>query len=181
MVKFWEKLGIGLKKSSDLLSAGLADIFTKKKLDQDTLNELEDLLISSDFGISTSTTLIAELAAKKMLNNQIAKCTTSGVITGLGGVLTLPVTIPANVSSILYMYIRMIACTATLAGNDLTTDKTRALVYACLAGVSAESLQKRATKAGDVPRIITSDFKGAIDHGTDSRCGRDLRQNDKRA
>ena len=66
MVKFWEKLGIGLKKSSDLLSAGLADIFTKKKLDQDTLNELEDLLISSDFGISTSATLIAELAAQKL-------------------------------------------------------------------------------------------------------------------
>ena len=55
----------------------------------------------------------------------------------------------------------------------------------CRTGIDLNSMgvsdRKRATKAGDVPRIITSDFKGAIDHGTDSRRDRDLRQNDERA
>ena len=55
----------------------------------------------------------------------------------------------------------------------------------CRTGIDLKSIgasdRKRATKAGDVPRIITSDFKGAIDHGTDSRRDRDLRQNDERA
>ena len=55
----------------------------------------------------------------------------------------------------------------------------------CRTGIDLKSMgasdRKRATKAGDVPRIITSDFKGAIDHGTDSRRDRDLRQNDERA
>ena len=53
-----------------------------------------------------------ETAAKSMINNQIAKCTTSGFLTGFGGTITLPVTIPANVGSVLYVQIRMIACTA---------------------------------------------------------------------
>ena len=42
-----------------------------------------------------------EAAAKKFINYQIAKCTTSGFLTGLGGLITLPVAIPANISSTL--------------------------------------------------------------------------------
>ena len=37
-----------------------------------------------------------EKACRDMLKNQIAKCTTSGVVTGLGGFITMPVAIPAN-------------------------------------------------------------------------------------
>ena len=87
-----------------------------------------------------------EKAVRIMLNNQIAKCTASGVITGIGGILTLPVSVPANVASIIYMQIRMIACTAFMAGNDLSNDITRALVYACLAGVSTENMTGRVTE-----------------------------------
>ena len=48
-----------------------------------------------------------DTAAKKFINYQIAKCTTSGFLAGLGGIITLPVTIPANVSSVLYVQMRM--------------------------------------------------------------------------
>ena len=48
-------------------------------------------------------------------------------------------------------------------------------------GPMGESIRKRATKSVDVPRIITSDFKEANDHGTDSSRDRDLRENDERA
>ena len=55
----------------------------------------------------------------------------------------------------------------------------------CRTGIDLESMgvsdRKRAMRAGDVPRIISSDFKEANDHGTDSRRDRDLRQNDERA
>ena len=60
----------------------------------------------------------AEKATKAMIKNQIIKCTTSGVVTGFGGIITLPVTIPANVGSVLYVQMRMIACTAYLAGFE---------------------------------------------------------------
>lgn len=86
-----------------------------------------------------------EEAAKAMIQNQIIKCTTSGFITGFGGVITMPFTLPANVGSVLYVQIRMIACTAYLAGFDLNCDQTQTFVYACLAGVSLNALVKQAS------------------------------------
>lgn len=83
------------------------------------------------------------IAANKMINNQIIKCSTSGFITGFGGLITLPITIPANISSVLYVQMRMIACTAYMAGFDLKSDQVQTLVYACLAGVSVTEVIKQ--------------------------------------
>lgn len=79
-----------------------------------------------------------------MLRNQIAKCTTSGFLAGFGGVLTLPATIPANLASVLYVQMRMITCTAYMAGYELNSDQTQVFVYACLAGVAVNNLLKQA-------------------------------------
>ena len=84
-----------------------------------------------------------EKAAKAMLNMQIAKCTTSGFLTGFGGLITMPITVPANISSVLFVQMRMIACTAYMAGYDLNDDQVQTFVYACLAGVSVNQLVKK--------------------------------------
>lgn len=83
-------------------------------------------------------------ACKAMINNQIIKCTTSGFITGFGGVVTMPVALPANIGSVLYVQMRMIACTAYMAGYELDSDQTQTFVYACLAGVAVNELIKQA-------------------------------------
>ena len=83
-------------------------------------------------------------AAKAMIKNQVVNCTTSGFLTGFGGIITLPVTIPANVGSVLYVQMRMIACIAYLAGYDLKSDQVQTLVYACLAGVAVTDVIKQA-------------------------------------
>lgn len=98
------------------------------------IEELAEDYLSKDNDIDT--------AIKKMQNNQIKKCTTSGVINGFGGLITLPVTIPANVGSVLYVQMRMIACTAYMKGYDLKSDQVQTLVYACLAGVSINEVVK---------------------------------------
>lgn len=85
-----------------------------------------------------------EDAAKDMINKQVIKCTTSGFITNLGGVITLPVAIPANVGSVMYVQMRMIACAAYMVGYDVHTDQVQTLVYACLAGVSVMEVAKKA-------------------------------------
>lgn len=85
-----------------------------------------------------------EKACKAMLRNQIVKCTTSGFLTGFGGVITMPVTLPANVGSVMYVQMRMIACTAYMAGFELDSDQTQTFVYACLAGVAVGELIKQA-------------------------------------
>ena len=85
-----------------------------------------------------------EDACKAMLRNQIVKCTTSGVVTGFGGFITMPVTIPANVGSVIYVQMRMIACAAYMADYELNSDQIQTFVYACLAGVSVSGLLKQA-------------------------------------
>lgn len=82
-------------------------------------------------------------AAKSFINYQIAKCTTSGFITSFGGIITLPVTIPANIGSVLYVQMRMIACLAHMGGYDTNSDQVQTLVYACLAGISLDQVMKQ--------------------------------------
>ena len=64
-MSFWQKLGLGLKKSSDKIGVGLSDIFNKRKLDAVTLEELEDLLLSSDMGVKASAKLLQDFASQK--------------------------------------------------------------------------------------------------------------------
>ncbi len=85
-----------------------------------------------------------EEACKAMIKNQIVKCTTSGFVTGFGGIITMPVSLPANIGSVLYVQMRMIACTAYMAGFELNSDQTQTFVYACLAGVAVNELIKQA-------------------------------------
>ncbi len=64
--KSWlERLTSGLKRSSDNLTSNIGAIFTKKKLDQETLDELEDILIQADLGIDVATSIIDKLAQEK--------------------------------------------------------------------------------------------------------------------
>ena len=83
-------------------------------------------------------------AANSFVDYQVAKCTTSGFLTGIGGLITLPVAIPANISSVLYVQMRMIACLAYMGGYDVGSDQVQTLVYACLAGVAVNQLLKQA-------------------------------------
>ena len=82
-------------------------------------------------------------AAKEMHRYQVAKCTTSGFISGFGGLITLPVTVPANIGSVVYVQMRMIACTAYMAGYDIHDDQVQTLIYACLAGVAVGNVFKK--------------------------------------
>lgn len=84
-----------------------------------------------------------EEACKSMMQHQVIKCTTSGAVAGLGGFLTLPVALPANIANVLYVQMRMIACTAYMAGYELNSDQTQTFVYACLAGVAVNQIVKK--------------------------------------
>lgn len=56
------RLKDGLSKSSSKLTEGITGIFTKRKLDDDALEELEELLITADLGPATAAKMTAELA-----------------------------------------------------------------------------------------------------------------------
>ena len=119
----------------------------------DVLNKLYAKSLDGIPKISKPVTILADdylrrhtstdKAAKALIRNQIIKCTTSGFITGFGGIVTLPVTIPADISSVLYVQMRMIAALAYMGGYELDSDQTQTLVYACLAGVSVNGFIRR--------------------------------------
>ena len=73
---------------------------------------------------------------------QNTKAGTSGFLTGLGGIITLPVAIPANVASVMYVQIRMIAAIAHMGGYNLNDDRVKSLVFLCLTGNAAKDILK---------------------------------------
>ena len=83
-------------------------------------------------------------AIDKFIKWQQAKCATSGFLTGLGGIITLPVSIPANISSVIYVQTRMVAAIAHMRGFDLKDDQVRTLVYVALTGQAAADILKQA-------------------------------------
>lgn len=85
-----------------------------------------------------------EKAIDKMVSNQRLKCTATGFVTGLGGLVTLPITIPADLASSLYIEIRMIAAVAAIRGYDINSDEVKTLVYLCIVGNSVGDVLKQA-------------------------------------
>ncbi|MDX7953317.1 signal recognition particle-docking protein FtsY [Lichenihabitans sp. Uapishka_5] len=51
---WWSRLRKGLSRSSNQLGQGLTGIFTKRRLELSTVEDLEDLLIQADLGVATA-------------------------------------------------------------------------------------------------------------------------------
>lgn len=51
---WWRRLTEGLSRTSSALTTGITDLFTKRKLDAGTLEDLEDILIQADLGLATA-------------------------------------------------------------------------------------------------------------------------------
>jgi len=83
--------------------------------------------------------------ANSLIRWQNAKAGASGFLTGIGGLMTLPVAIPANLASVLYIQIRMIAAIAHMGGHNLRDEKVKTLVYICLVGNFAKDLIQEAS------------------------------------
>ncbi len=62
MASWWERLRGGLKRSSQSLTDNVTAIFTKRRLDDETLEELEEALIQADLGVVTAGKLCQRLA-----------------------------------------------------------------------------------------------------------------------
>jgi fused signal recognition particle receptor len=59
---WFQRLRQGLAKTSTELAQNIAGIFTKRRLDAETIQELEDLLIQADLGVETAARITAALA-----------------------------------------------------------------------------------------------------------------------
>jgi fused signal recognition particle receptor len=62
---WFQRLRQGLSRSSRELSGSISGIFTKRKLDDDTLEELEDVLLRADLGMETALRVTDSLASSR--------------------------------------------------------------------------------------------------------------------
>ncbi len=98
--------------------------------------------------LSQSRTLDQQV--NSLIKWQVAKAATSGFVTGLGGVMVMPLTVPANIASVIYVQIRMITAIAYMGGHDIKDDRVKSLVYICMVGNGAKELLKDVSiKAGE--------------------------------
>ncbi|MGB6119935.1 MAG: signal recognition particle-docking protein FtsY [Mesorhizobium sp.] len=65
-LSWFQRMRDGLSRSTRELSSNITGIFTKRKLDEDTLQDLEDVLIRADLGVETALRVTDTLAATRM-------------------------------------------------------------------------------------------------------------------
>jgi uncharacterized protein (DUF697 family) len=85
-----------------------------------------------------------DAAVKALVARHAGMAGAAGFITGCGGFVSLPAALPANLASVLYLQVRLVAAIAHLRGHDINSAEVRALVLACLAGSRAADTLKDA-------------------------------------
>ena len=72
------RLRQGLSRSSSRLTTGITDLFTKRRLDDAAIEELEELLITADLGVTTAAKLAADFARtrfdKEVSPEEVPQC-----------------------------------------------------------------------------------------------------------
>ena len=81
---------------------------------------------------------------KSLINWETAKNFTSGFLTGLGGLLTLPVSVPAAIGASWVLQARMSGAIACIYGHNINEDRVRTLVLLSLLGDAAKEPLKQA-------------------------------------
>ena len=74
----------------------------------------------------------------------VAKSACSGFVSSVGGIITLPVTVPAGLTASLYIQLRMIAKIAYICGYDIKSEEVKTFIYCCLTGDAVKEILKSA-------------------------------------
>ncbi|MDN7856290.1 EcsC family protein [Burkholderia cepacia] len=150
----------------------MGDLITQEKIIE-ALQWTYDKAVNGVMGTDSAEDMAAEYSkhdgtlvekVDSLIRWQNTKAGAAGFVTGLGGFATMPVTIPTNLASVLYVQIRMIAAIAKMGGHDLKNDKIRTLVLACLAGDGTmEILRDVGIQAGKkAAQIAINKISGAV-------------------
>jgi hypothetical protein len=116
-----------------------------------TLHWAYDKALDPGMGLDSAYELAAEYGkgpgtleekVDRFIKWQVAKATTSGFLTGLGGLLTMPVLIPANIGGVTFIHVRMAATISIMAGHDPKSDRTQTLCFLTLVGNSLKDVLK---------------------------------------
>ncbi|WP_181832836.1 signal recognition particle-docking protein FtsY [Bosea caraganae] len=95
---WWRRLTEGLSRTSSVLATGISDLFTKRKLDASTLEDLEDILIQADLGIATSAR-IAKAVGEGRYDKQIEPEEVKSILAREVESILMPVAVPLRIDA----------------------------------------------------------------------------------
>lgn len=78
-----------------------------------------------------------EAAVARLIATHVRLAAVSGFVTGAGGLVTLPVTLPASVTGLYVLGARLAAGIAHLRGYDVYSEEVRSAILVCLLGSGA--------------------------------------------
>ncbi|NOG73719.1 EcsC family protein [Roseicella sp. DB1501] len=112
-----------------------------------SLNTLYDTAIGSAKGMQATAEELADQYRRKhvsvddavasLIRWQAAKTGATGFATGLPGLIAMPVTLPADMTSLWYVQLRMVAAIASLYGHDPRDEVVRTIAFYSLLGGGA--------------------------------------------
>lgn len=73
-------------------------------------------------------------AITSIIDHHIGLASAQGFVTNIGGLAALPVAIPANITGVAIVQVRMVAAIAHLRGYDLDDNRVRTALVMCLMG-----------------------------------------------
>ncbi len=85
-----------------------------------------------------------EEAIDDLIKWQAGYAGAAGFVSNIGGLFMLPVSVPANLASVLFIQLRMIAAIAHLRGYKTSDEKVRTLAFLCLIGSAGTTLLQEA-------------------------------------
>jgi fused signal recognition particle receptor len=96
-VSWWQKLKSGLSRTAGTVSGGITSLFTKRKLDDETLEELEDLLIQADLGLDVAARISAAVG-KGRYDKEIAPDEVRAILAQEVAKVLMPVATPLTIN-----------------------------------------------------------------------------------
>jgi hypothetical protein len=87
-------------------------------------------------------------AIDAIVNSHLKLAAAGGFLTGIGGLVTMPVALPANVLEFYLVATRMVAAVASVRGYDIRRPEVRSAILLALVGAEADDLLQ---KLGFVP------------------------------
>jgi len=97
-----------------------------------------------------------DAAIRELIENNAALAAVEGFVTNLGGLVTLPATIPANITALALLQCRLVAGIAYLRGYDLSDDRVRNAIMLCTLGEDAVKGLVRSRKVPGSPMLIAT-------------------------
>ncbi len=116
-----DRLKSGLGQTTDKLTDGITELFRGRKLDREALDELEELLITADMGVSSATRL-TDVLAKTRFDQDVSPQEVKNALAGEIAAILEPVALPLSIDPSRKPFV-VLVCGVNGSGKTTTIGK----------------------------------------------------------